>query len=48
MISVCEATIFLELAHAHGLVVAADLRLVVRVDRANVVPARVLLRHRLK
>ena len=44
----CEATIILELAHAHGLEIAADLRFVVRVYGTDVVPARILLRHRLK
>jgi hypothetical protein len=42
-----EAAVVLELAHASLLVVAADLRFVVRVDSAHIVSTRVVIWHRL-
>ena len=44
VVSVSEAAVFLELAHAGLLEVAADLRLVVRVDSSNVVSAWIIFR----
>ena len=44
VVSVSEAAVFLELAHAGLLEVTADLRLVVRVDSSNVVSAWIIFR----
>ena len=48
VLAVREATVVLELADARLHEVATDLRLVVRMHSANVVPTRVILRHRLQ